>query len=135
MNVEWQRRDDDAVGARLQRRLEQPAALVVQDLVAALAGDDLGNQDRDQRVLALQPIDIAKHAADKRSMRVEQDLDRDGAVPPAPLAADLVLLGLIAGHRHRHDPVAERERRAEGALGQQGDRRRGDDDDAVAPQR
>ena len=50
--VERQRRDDH-VGARLQHRLEQPPALVVQDLVPALARDDLRDQHGDRRVLVL----------------------------------------------------------------------------------
>src|ERR1700733_13638356 len=79
---------DDYVGARLQHRLEQPAPLVVQDLVAALAGQDLGNQHGDRRVLVFERFDVLEDAADQRALRIDQDLDRHAALPLAPVVLD-----------------------------------------------
>src|SRR6202022_5161933 len=74
VNVEWKSGDHDTRRAGLEHRLKQPAALVVQDLVAALARDDLGDQDRDRRVLRLNRLDVPEHGAYKRTAGVEQHL-------------------------------------------------------------
>jgi zinc/manganese transport system substrate-binding protein len=77
VDVERKGCDHDAVGARLQRRLQQASALVVQDLVAALARDDLRDQDRDTRAVRLDRLDISEHRSDEAPVRVDQHLDRD----------------------------------------------------------
>src|SRR5664279_419117 len=68
INVERKRRDHHSLCLRLEHRLQQPPALVVQDLMAALAGDDLGDQDSDRRVLGLNRLNIVEHGAYELSL-------------------------------------------------------------------
>ncbi len=104
----------------LQRRLEQLAALVVEDLVAALARDELGDQDSDGAVLRDRPTrrSRARSCTSERWGSISTS-SGDVAAPGCPVAADLVALVLVAGDGDRDDGVAERQRGADGALGEQ----------------
>src|SRR5947209_13950061 len=88
VKVKRQRRDDH-VGTSLQDALQQAPPLVVQDLVSALARDDLRDQNGDGGVLVLDRLDVAKNAADQLAVRIEQHLDWHARLPLVPRALDL----------------------------------------------
>src|SRR5208283_4103337 len=71
VDVEGQCGDHDARRVRLERRLEEAPALVVQDLVAALAGDDLGDQDGDPWSIRRYRVDVLEHGAYQTALRVD----------------------------------------------------------------
>ena len=69
VDVEGKRGDHDTGRAGFEGRLEQPSALVMQDLVAPFAWDDLGDQHHQRRVIGLHGLDVLRHAAHERWRR------------------------------------------------------------------
>src|SRR5579884_2515584 len=97
VQMKWQDCDDH-VRAGLEDRREQPRPLVVEDLVPALARDDLGDQHRDRGVLVLYRLDVLQDGPDQRALRIDQYLDRYAAAPVVPIVSDLVSVLLVARH-------------------------------------
>ena len=107
VQVVGQRRDDDAVGARLERRLEQSGALVVEDLVPALGRDDPRDQHGHGRVGRVDRLDVLDDRADDRAVGIDDHLERHAAPPRRPGRQDLAALVLVAGDGDRDDRLAE----------------------------